>query len=79
MVCILYLFPGDNDELFTRIGDSLRGILPSDSHVVFHISLKALHEHPWIDNQASCLMIADTKSLDDRAWTKLQDYFKQVY
>uniref|UniRef100_A0A914WUU0 BPL/LPL catalytic domain-containing protein n=1 Tax=Plectus sambesii TaxID=2011161 RepID=A0A914WUU0_9BILA len=71
------VFTGDSDELFTRIDDSLRGILPSDSHVVFHISLKGLQEHPWIDNQASCLMIADTKSLDDRAWLKLQDYFKQ--
>lgn len=47
-------------------------------YTVFHLSVEALHHHPWINREAVCLIIADTKCLDDVAWLRLQQYFNNV-
>ncbi|KAI6173271.1 BPL/LPL catalytic domain-containing protein [Aphelenchoides besseyi] len=69
------IYTGDQPELFQRIATSLRDILPHDVYSVSHLSTRSLRHHPWIDENTACLLIADTKPLDDQAWTKLQSYF----
>ncbi|VDM42461.1 unnamed protein product [Toxocara canis] len=71
----ILVYTGDNDELFDQIAASLSMMLSSDTYAVFHLSQEALREHPWINREAACLLIADTKTLDDKSWTRLQHYF----
>ncbi|KAI6205134.1 hypothetical protein M3Y94_00758200 [Aphelenchoides besseyi] len=69
------IYTGDQPDLFQRIATSLQDILPHDVYSVSHLSTRSLRHHPWVDENTACLLIADTKPLDDQAWTKLQSYF----
>lgn len=71
----ILVYTGDNDELFNQIASSLSTMVSTDTYAIFHLSHEALCEHPWINRETACLLIADTKTLDDKSWTRLQDYF----
>ncbi|KAI6226165.1 BPL/LPL catalytic domain-containing protein [Aphelenchoides fujianensis] len=69
------IYTGDRKDLYERICTSLQGLLPHDVYVLSHLSTHSMRHHPWVDENAACLLIADTKPLDDQAWTRLQSYF----
>ncbi|CAD5215981.1 unnamed protein product [Bursaphelenchus xylophilus] len=69
------IYTGDKPELYGKIVNSLKTIMPPDVYTLTHLSSKALKYHPWVDENAACLLIADTKLLDDISWSRLQNYF----
>ncbi|KAH7703446.1 Protein BPL-1 c, partial [Aphelenchoides avenae] len=71
----ILVYTGDQQELFSKISVALQRILPPSTYTVFHLSTKALTGHPWIEDNSACLLIADTKPLNDQAWSRLQAYF----
>ncbi|VDK46957.1 unnamed protein product [Anisakis simplex] len=71
----ILVYTGDNNELFNGIASSLSTMISSDTYTIFHLSKEALRDHPWISNETACLLIADTKTLDDKSWARLQHYF----
>ncbi|KAE9550485.1 hypothetical protein FO519_006304 [Halicephalobus sp. NKZ332] len=71
----ILVYTANDNHLFKRIFDSLVKILPEDVYTVFHLSTKALMNEPWMDENAVCVLLADTKTLGDLAWTRLQNYF----
>ncbi|CAD5211869.1 unnamed protein product [Bursaphelenchus okinawaensis] len=69
------IYIGDKPELYAKMVAALKNILPSDMYTLTHLSTKGLKYHPWIDENAACLLIGDTKLLDDVSWSRLQNYF----
>uniref|UniRef100_A0A915DLH5 BPL/LPL catalytic domain-containing protein n=1 Tax=Ditylenchus dipsaci TaxID=166011 RepID=A0A915DLH5_9BILA len=48
---------------------------PLDTFTVNHLSTECLIRYPWFDTNCTCLLISNTKHLDDQAWSRLQAYF----
>uniref|UniRef100_A0AC34FMP7 BPL/LPL catalytic domain-containing protein n=1 Tax=Panagrolaimus sp. ES5 TaxID=591445 RepID=A0AC34FMP7_9BILA len=71
----ILVYTGNNPELYKRIFNSIQCIIPENTYTIFHLSSKALINEPWIDENAMCVLLGDTNSLGDKAWTKLQAYF----
>ncbi|CAI4226541.1 unnamed protein product [Auanema sp. JU1783] len=74
----ILVYTGQQQDLFRRIRNNLTRILPENKYTVFNISAEAIKKQPWIEPTTSCLVIADTKNLDDAAWAKMQTYFNQA-
>uniref|UniRef100_A0AC34RMH8 Uncharacterized protein n=1 Tax=Panagrolaimus sp. JU765 TaxID=591449 RepID=A0AC34RMH8_9BILA len=71
----ILVYTANDNHLFKRIFDSLYKILPKDVYTIFHLSNKSLISDPWVDENAVCVLLADTKSLGDLGWSRLQSYF----
>uniref|UniRef100_A0A914PHU2 Uncharacterized protein n=1 Tax=Panagrolaimus davidi TaxID=227884 RepID=A0A914PHU2_9BILA len=74
----ILVYTGNKPELYKRIFNSIQCIIPQNTYTIFHLSSKALITEPWIDENAICVLLGDTNSLDDKAWSKLQSYFIHV-
>ena len=74
----ILVYTGDRADLYRRIAASLSAILAADVYTLTHVSTHALRAHPWIDESAACLLVAETKQLDDPAWQRIQTYFVHV-
>uniref|UniRef100_A0A915D4G3 BPL/LPL catalytic domain-containing protein n=1 Tax=Ditylenchus dipsaci TaxID=166011 RepID=A0A915D4G3_9BILA len=72
---IILIYTDDRHELFLKLASSLKQTLLVDTYTVGHLSLDALENHPWINENCACLLITQTgKCLSARAWSHLQDY-----
>ncbi|KAJ1367128.1 Biotin/lipoate A/B protein ligase [Parelaphostrongylus tenuis] len=72
------VYTGGQNELYTRIRESLARLIPSDRYTVFHLLPEAMKKQPWMEPTAACLVIADTEELDDQSWANIQMYFNQA-
>ena len=59
-----------------RLTAAVRAHVTPDAYTVYTLSLAQLLHDPWLDN-AACLLVADTRTLDDAAWARLYAYFEQ--
>uniref|UniRef100_A0A7E4WC57 BPL/LPL catalytic domain-containing protein n=1 Tax=Panagrellus redivivus TaxID=6233 RepID=A0A7E4WC57_PANRE len=71
----ILVYTANNPDLFQRIFASLRQILPKDTYTITHLTQKSLIADHWQSENAVCVLLADTKTLGDLAWSKLQGYF----
>ncbi len=74
MVEIL-VFTGDKKDVFERMRNALAGLIDMEAFSIVHLTCEAICTHPWLDASHICIVVTDTTMLDDRAWTKMNQYF----
>ncbi|GMR34751.1 hypothetical protein PMAYCL1PPCAC_04946 [Pristionchus mayeri] len=74
--CVLVYTAGVSST-YDRIHSVLNSLLPPSVYTVFNMSPEAIRKHHWIDPSSACLILADTRELDDAAWKQLQEYFNK--
>ncbi|PAV60334.1 hypothetical protein WR25_15442 [Diploscapter pachys] len=74
----ILVYTANDSALFARIRANLSSYLATDEYTVFNISAESIRKQPWIEPSTACLVVAQTRELDDAAWHKMQLYFNQT-